>query len=232
MARNPDGSIINLGNWDFNQYGMSGGRKGGGARVYGQADFEKLKSMGANNAQLSLLGGVANKQGVRIGQWVSDNLPSGNPWAYAKHGAWGMGMQDINAALGSEYNRSINDVRGYVKHALDNDIAVGSAGMDWYRDNDPANIDEDQIRADAQAEMTSNLEEWKKEFETAQALTIQRSGNPGAVGKPAEGIKIAQGDDYSGRKRRGLNTLNRDSNYFMNNLGGVASGAANTLNIA
>lgn len=122
---------INLGDWDFNQYSHSGGPKGGGHKAYGQADFEKLKSMGANNAQLSLLGGVANKKGIKIGQWVRNNLPSANPWAYAKYGNWDMGMKDVNAAI--DQGKSDEDIRGYIQHAMDNDINVGSRAQDWFK---------------------------------------------------------------------------------------------------
>ncbi len=127
---------INLGAWDFNQYSMSGGKKAAGTKRYGQADFEKLKSMGATDAQLSLLGGVANQKGIKIGQWVSNNLPAANPWPYAKYGNWDMGMKDINMAQAQ--GKSTGDIRGYIQHAMDNDINVGSKAQDWFKNNQPA----------------------------------------------------------------------------------------------
>tara|TARA_R100001463_G_scaffold29790_1_gene67821 strand:+ start:319 stop:987 length:669 start_codon:yes stop_codon:yes gene_type:complete len=79
------------------------------------------------------------------------------------------------------------------------------------------------------AQIQSDMDKWKSEFQAAQVPTIQRSGNPGAVGKPGQ-LKIETGDDLTGR-RRGIQSLSRNSSY-RNSLGGVSSGAASTLNIA
>jgi hypothetical protein len=82
-------------------------------------------------------------------------------------------------------------------------------------------------------DLKASLEEQMEEFKASLMPTIQRSGDPGAVGKPAAGMSIAKGTDYSGG-RRGTSSLNRNSPYFMNNLGGVNTPSKNTspLNIA
>ncbi len=82
------------------------------------------------------------------------------------------------------------------------------------------------------ADLKASLEEQMEEFRASLNPTIQRSGNPGAVGKPAAGMSIAKGTNYSGGNR-GTSSLKRDSAAFINNLGGVNTPSKNTspLNI-
>tara|TARA_R100001463_G_scaffold31875_1_gene71695 strand:+ start:44 stop:715 length:672 start_codon:yes stop_codon:yes gene_type:complete len=105
-----------------------------------------------------------------------------------------------------------------------------SGSMNQYQQDMADQHAQEQLQM--QAQYQADMEKWKAEYQAAQVPTIQRSGNPGAVGKPAAGMKIAEGDDYSGG-RRGSGDLNRDSAYFMNNLGGLgsATAAVSSLNI-
>ena len=90
-------------------------------------------------------------------------------------------------------------------------------------------------QSDMNAQRAKEMQERDHAFQqqmaeyAVQNRPLLRSGDPGAVGKPASGMKIAKGDEYS-KGRRG-STLNRESAYFTNPLGGVSNSTGNKPNM-
>lgn len=182
---------------------------------YDEDDMNIARGMNASDYQLGQLMQEATRRGLPIRGKVSDALSGWNPGPYdfSSAGNYGFGMANVNQI------NDLDKVKEYAKFANDNELRIGPGVQEWI-----AMKDNQQVQQDFAMQMA--------EYEQANRPLL-RSGDPGAVGKPAAGLKVAKGNDYS-KGRRGSTTLNRESAYFTNPLGGVtnSTGKKSNMNIA
>tara|TARA_B100000902_G_scaffold346889_1_gene353869 strand:- start:432 stop:1082 length:651 start_codon:yes stop_codon:yes gene_type:complete len=199
---------------------------------FGQASWRNAAAAGYNPTQIkTAIQQQARNNNASVGEGLRVNYMQGVPGIAANplsqfQGAHGnFGLTSYNAAKASGLTTA--EIGANIGSS---GMFMPSGSMNQYNQELSAQAAEEQAKL--QAQYQADMDKWKAEFQAAQTPTIQRSGNPGAVGKPAAGMKIAKGDDYSGRNR-GSGDLNRDSAYFMNNLGGLgsATAAVSSLNI-
>ena len=182
---------------------------------YDEDDMNVARSKGASQYQLGQLMIEAGRRGIPIRKKVSDALSGWDPGPYdfAEKGGYGFGMADVN------HLNDLDKVTEYSNLAGKYGLNIGSGVQDWIAARNNQKLEQDFAMQMAEYEQANR--------------PLLRSGDPGAVGKPAAGLKVAQGNDYS-KGRRGSTTLNRESAYFTNPLGGVtnSTGKKSNMNIA
>lgn len=181
-------------NWAPDQ-GMAG---------FGGKDWDYARSLGLNDQQMKILGGLQIRSGRAIGARVGremDALGAVNPWDYGADGGWGFGGADIKRAVAE--GKTYNEIKSYADHARQYGINVGGKADEWLAQNkdNVAFYDAQQRRdlqisdqmaaeARAQAQWEKNVAEQKRlNPKTSAQNAMMKAGSAG-------GVAIKRSDEF------------------------------------
>ena len=180
-----------------------------GGSGFGGKDWDHARSLGMNDAQMKVLGGMmirglGSNNPNAIGQRVKDEmnkLGAANPWDYGGYGMSGFGGMDLNAALGQ--GATYADIQKYADHATSNSLGVGGAVTDWLaneKDNltyfDANQRRELQLQDQLDAESRANAQ-WEIQVAKQKELNPKTSAqNQRMTASNAGGVAVKRSDDF------------------------------------